>query len=129
MKADTPLRRPGSGRKIHKWAVPTEAFDSDRGAGSFALELPQGAQVLGFGEDTDRVLCLWASVPVTPQVMHTRRFQLVFTGQPFRIEPALVGPDACYHGRAIHQGLIWHLLEHDPPVYGFADGGCGQVLR
>jgi hypothetical protein len=72
--------------------------------GAFELELPKGAVVLEFGEDLDAHLCIWAWVSPDQATVEKREFILAWTGT--RIDGG-VG----YHGRAVHGGLIWHLLE------------------
>lgn len=86
-------------RTIYKYPVPAVS------PGAFEIELPASSRVVAFGDDLDGELCVWAWIDPTEKEMHRQRFVLVWTGQHVGSHTTWL-----YVGRAVHDGLIWHLL-------------------
>ena len=91
-------------------------------SGERAVELPQGARAVGFRFRGDIPhLIVIAPYSNKPQEMKSRRFQVVADNEPFQLDMELeLLPRVEVIGSAAVVGKsaeIWHLIEHDPPVY------------
>lgn len=83
------------------WKFPIEGHDP-------VLEMPEGAKVVGFGQQGGQPV-MWASVnPGAERVR--RRFHVVGTGWDFNASWTYLGMVQ------MPNGLVWHLLEEDGNV-------------
>lgn len=87
---------------IHKYPVAR--------LGVWQLGLPEGSKILSAGLDLEKVLCIWALVPV---IQHFRAEDTPPSSRVFRIETVYTGesPSVCTHHLATVTGnFVYHIF-------------------